>query len=429
MRNEALAGSLGAGGGLVVWAARLLARGSLRGGADNRFGRSRPAGGCFDGLLCDATSPTQLFAGLELMKKISKTKLILRAADVLRDIGVSEGLDISAADLPQKFGDLMRDAAAELQRSEHTLHGKRTETLFAYIVAQMGNAKLITEEGAGEQWASEDVVAPDWRIVLSTGESVLVEVKNFYRQFDLTNKFSIQKKEFEAIQAYAHLAAVPLYVATYWAKPSFWTLLPANSFALAGARYTVDFEKAYKDNEMSMLGDFMLAVPAPLTLTIDQAVISKYEKNADSIEYILQNEGMSATDSEGTNYTKGGLQLVFQLGLTSGWESEQSFAVDGEKATTRFIIAPPELPEGGLSTVGAVSTLLTRQALFQFDDTRIKKLSSPTKSNLLKAVELAKVEGMSIAKFHIQPSSKPYKGSYLQRTIEMRREVADDPSE
>lgn len=355
------------------------------------------------------------------MKKIPKSKVVLRVADVLRDIGVNEGLDLSSVEFPQKFGEIMRSAAAKLQASSHTIHGKRIESLFPFVVAQLGNAKLITEEGAGEQWAKNDVVAPDWRVVLSTGENLLIEVKNFFKsEFDIETKFSVQKKDFDSLNAYAELAAVPLFIATYWAKPSLWTLLPASAFKLTENRYSVELETAIKDNEMSMLGDFFLAVPRSLIFRLEQDVVRETKMSSGS-EYTLQITRVFATDADGKDYSTGGANLTLQLSLVSGWDSTDSFRVDGRQAFTDFKIAPHQPPASGLAMAGAVSTLLTREALFETDDPQIKKLSSPEGSLLMRSIAAAEAESMPIGRYFAHPNSKPYEGSYLHRTQEARQ--------
>jgi len=60
------------------------------------------------------------------------------------------------------------------------IYGHLAESLFIQLVAALDNVRLIKQEDAGEVYAQDETLRlPDFRLVLSDGVVVLVEVKNF----------------------------------------------------------------------------------------------------------------------------------------------------------------------------------------------------------------------------------------------------------
>jgi hypothetical protein len=60
------------------------------------------------------------------------------------------------------------------------LHGQRAEAMFEAMLASLGDFRLAKPEDNGRIVSNEPFRVPDFRIVLTSGEQWLVEVKNIY---------------------------------------------------------------------------------------------------------------------------------------------------------------------------------------------------------------------------------------------------------
>src|SRR5450759_4683982 len=65
------------------------------------------------------------------------------------------------------------------KNSDTLIHGLRTENMFAHVVAALGGCTMVKSEDAGEIYADDTTLRiPDYRVVISADEQLLVEVKN-----------------------------------------------------------------------------------------------------------------------------------------------------------------------------------------------------------------------------------------------------------
>lgn len=159
--------------------------------------------------------------------------------------------------------------ALEATRSRDALvHGLRTQAMFAHVVAALGGCTVVKEEDAGDLYVLDnDLRVPDFRIVTIDRREVLVEVKN-HRPSCSTQAFSLSSSYMDSLQRYCEAFGREMLVAIYWSEWQMWTLLRREAFDVRADSYRVSFEDALKMNEMSLLGDVMIATAPPLALRL-----------------------------------------------------------------------------------------------------------------------------------------------------------------
>ncbi len=88
------------------------------------------------------------------------------------------------------------------------VRGWVSDQLFGLIAADLGGCALVKQEDAGILFHEDDVKIPDWRLTLSSGVSLLVEVKAVGQDAPpLVAKLRIS--EVNRLRRYAELNGVP----------------------------------------------------------------------------------------------------------------------------------------------------------------------------------------------------------------------------
>ena len=165
--------------------------------------------------------------------------------------------------------------------SESTLHGIRAQTMFEGMVANLGSAKLIKQEDAGDcYYEGDDINLPDFRVVTQSGEVLLIETKNHFHK-DPFRRYRIRQDDLKKLMRYAALSATALRLAVYWSRWNLWTLNKPESFSQDGKYLALDFQKAMKMNEMATLGDFTVGTKYPLTVRLGADMKQGRSKDVD----------------------------------------------------------------------------------------------------------------------------------------------------
>lgn len=148
---------------------------------------------------------------------------------------------------------------------ESTLHGWRAQKLFEAVVVELDRVQLITFRDIGSTWSRDPVKRPDFEVVSETGERLMVEIKNVApgRTTD-----SCSQGEVVDLERFADLADARLLFAHYWTTLNVWTLVDRSVLSCERRRCSLSLETAMLANEMSFLGDRMLATTSPLTMRL-----------------------------------------------------------------------------------------------------------------------------------------------------------------
>jgi Holliday junction resolvase len=175
-------------------------------------------------------------------------------------IGHEIGIKLGDPASDELFVDTVRKSL-KINRTDSKLwYGRRTEAMFGYVAAALGECVLIKQEDSGQCMVSgKDIRVPDYRLVTKSGRHLLVEVKNCHR-----DKLVLTKKYVDQLAAYAKLVACELKLAVYWSRDNSWSLLSPDAIPLCSGQYTIKRIDALCIDEMYDLGDFAFWTETPL---------------------------------------------------------------------------------------------------------------------------------------------------------------------
>lgn len=160
------------------------------------------------------------------------------------------------------------ETLAAHQKHGARLHGLRSQSMFAYVAAALGQCEVISEEDAGELYFhAGDVQRPDFRIRTKASGELFVEVKNF-RPNNPFEPYQLKKKYIDSLKRYCSTFGVPLKFAIYWARWRVWTLVDVESLDVSSGYCDLHFVRALELNQMNLLGDHMLAAVPPISLRL-----------------------------------------------------------------------------------------------------------------------------------------------------------------
>lgn len=187
----------------------------------------------------------------------------------LDELGNS-GLTIDNAQRKEAFLRAVEDGLAASLASASRLHGWRVEAMFAGVVLAIGGVRLLSFEDQGDYYFDDvdgPVKAPDFRVVDTSGEHLLVEVKNVAPE-DTTKPQRMKRAEFDGLLRYAEWTGARLGLAHYWSAMNLWTLVSADVLAQTGDGATLTIQTAIPANEFGLLGDKWVATTPPLVLSL-----------------------------------------------------------------------------------------------------------------------------------------------------------------
>ena len=82
------------------------------------------------------------------------------------------------------FIDRVRCSIENSKNSDIAIFGKRAEALFAYVAGALGRTALLKQEDTRTLYHSEDeLLLPDYKLILDDGNSYFAEVKNFHNKY------------------------------------------------------------------------------------------------------------------------------------------------------------------------------------------------------------------------------------------------------
>lgn len=196
------------------------------------------------------------------MRRTRGHRMDSRIVDIADVLGRQENLTLGDGELLAKVAGML----GELRDNPATVHGRRVEAMFGYVAAALDGCSVVKREDGGELLAPEqELLVPDYRLLVKKRGEMLVEVKNCHQ----VRRFSIRSADLERLQAYADLFSIPLRLAVYWSRWRVWTLVSPDVLRPCGERrHELTFPGAMRCNRMGELGDVMLATTPPLTLRI-----------------------------------------------------------------------------------------------------------------------------------------------------------------
>jgi len=240
----------------------------------------------------------------------------------------------------------LREKLIEVAAQRSTLHGWQSQALFEAIVVGLGSVQLLKLEDTGDVYFSgPDLKPPDFRVITSDGEQILVEAKNFYGS-NARSDFRIRQRDLDGLRRYTELVSVDaLKIAVYWARWNLWTLFDARLFKPCGGQYlSVSLPKALKANEMGSIGDRIPATEWPIGVTMfsdpneDRFVDEqgKAEFTIGKIEFSVAGRIVNRSSEKA---------ILLRLMQFGGWgEQTDSKIEDGQLISASFLFSPQEPP-------------------------------------------------------------------------------------
>jgi len=284
--------------------------------------------------------------------------------EIFNILSQREGYSINDNESLEKFLSNLKKGFEDAKNNPITLNGVRIQELFIHVLASLGECSLIKQEDSGELLHSEsEMRLPDLRVILKNNTEMFIEVKNFRPKNLINDRYKMKSKYVESLLKYTNRFDKELKFAVYWSQMNLWTLLSLKSFKKVNSNYEIKFIEAYKSNEMSIVGDYMLATIPPLKFVI--LTDPKKERTIEEdgkVGFTIGNIEIYANDI--LIKEKGESQIAFFLMLNSDWISEEPQAniKDGKLISIDFFVKPEEaVPNQYFQMLGYLSTMISRQ--------------------------------------------------------------------
>lgn len=295
------------------------------------------------------------------MKRIKRNPEKFEVIDLFTAIGREHGYKLTVEEDVDDFIKRIGRSLKASQEDSRLIHGKRIEALFSHVTGALGGCKLIKQEDTGEAFSTDqDILVPDYRVTLSTGKQLFIEVKNCHFP-DIKLPYPLRKDYIEKLEKYADLNSVPLMFAIYFSRFNKWFLLSKNSLIEQKRRYVTDFINAMAQNEMSLLGDRTIATEPDLSIELiaDQTKVASINKDGQT-NFII---GGVELYSSG-RLIKEGIEknIAFYLMRFGSWNEHEPEAIyDGDAFKGVRFTSSPEFPseEQTFSMIGELSSMIS----------------------------------------------------------------------
>lgn len=265
------------------------------------------------------------------MKRIKRNPEKFEAVDLFTAVGREQGYEINNPEDREDFLSRIGESLKTAHQNDTLLHGKRVEALFAHVAGALGECEFIKQEDRGDIYSeSRDILPPDYKVVLKSGDQFFIEVKNCNLPH-FKHKFTLKKKYIRKLEKYSQLHSTPLKFAIYFSSINKWVLLSKESFVNQKNKIETNVINAMAMNEFDLLGDRMLGILPNLTVEI----IGDKSKDA-----TLSEDGVAKFIIGNINiYNSGKLiqneiakNIAFYLIRFGGWEeSEAEAIIENEK--------------------------------------------------------------------------------------------------
>lgn len=294
------------------------------------------------------------------MKKLKRNTEKFDVLELFSSMAIKHGYKLTE---PTDIKDFVKRVEISIEASKKnniTIFGKRTESLFAYVVGALAEVKLLKQEDSGFLYSSESAVqVPDFRLTLNCGEQFLVEVKNYHER-NPSKKFSIKKNYYDKLKKYSDLNKIELKFAIFFSAWNFWVLLPINAFQKNEDSYVIDIGKAVALSEMATLGDCMVGTTPDLELHMLANEEEASEINAESeASFITRQVKIYCAGKEVIDSVE--QSMAIYLIRFGEWKEKKTEAIieKNKLIGMKFIYSPEGQPEPNFTIIGTLSTMIS----------------------------------------------------------------------
>lgn len=346
------------------------------------------------------------------MKRLTRNPEKFETLELFAKFSRIHDFVLQSSEDTEEFLSLMRESLKASKENQTLVHGKRIETLFGHLAASLGNCKLIKSEDAGDVISDdEDIIPPDYKLILKDGRKIFVEVKNCNMK-NVKSPYTIQKEYAGKLMRYGELHGIEIYFAIYYRILNVWTLLPASSLIEQRKKYATNPIHSMAKNEMSMLGDLHIGTAPPLVIEL----VADKTKNATIDEnyhanFIIGDVKIYSRDKEVQDKME--KNIAFYLMRFGSWDCGEPEAILDEHHnldSVRFTFNPPSLEnatEQGFDIIGQLSSMITsafnEQTIYEQQVTAIDTKVEPDMFSV-KIPENYKGKNLPLWRFNIQPN-------------------------
>lgn len=344
------------------------------------------------------------------MKRLSRNPEKFDVIDLFTAMAREHGYELENPESIDDFITRIRESFDVSRNCPVTIHGKRVEALFAYVVGALGAVTLLKQEDSGDVYFSgEKIAPPDYRLTLTSGEQLLIEVKNCHQR-QPKKKFSIIKKEdLQNRLRYAEQNNVPLMIAIFFSAWNKWALISPDMLEERNNSCCIDFVTAIAKSEMATIGDCMVATTPDLEILFETDENEAQEVSEDgSAMFVIRKVSMNCAGSVIENDLE--KNIAFYLMIYGDWIESQNEAIirDGKLTGIRLRYSPEEPVENqDIHIIGTLSSMVSTG----FRETTVKEgkvftLSLKSDPMMFKVLipENYKGEKLPLWRFTLQPN-------------------------
>lgn len=296
----------------------------------------------------------------------------------LSTLSLLRGLSSCDLSKPEELLTDIRNVIYDIKKHSQKAYGIRTEKMFGFIAARLGNCSFIKQEDEGTSYISKETLIPDYRLILNNNQELFVEVKNCH--VGLKPKIVLKEEYISKLLNYPNLTLDNLKIAVYWSKWKFWTLTAIPDFDKNGNKYTLSMLNALVKNQMYLLGDFLFACRWPLRLEFiaDLSASTEIDENGKCLYTIKDVQAFVAGDLVEDNIEK---NIVFNLilfGLDGdSWEENDHVElIENKLQRIIFEYSPVMKNEMEITVINPLSRIIaTHYSSVTIKDCQIKSFS------------------------------------------------------
>lgn len=294
------------------------------------------------------------------MKRLTKDAEKFDVMDLFTSMASEYGYKLDDSASQGDFIERIQNSFEKRRNNDITVYGKRAESLFAYVVGALGKSVLLKQEDSGALYSTDDeLIRPDYRLILKNGKQILVEVKNFHNR-DPSAQFTIKRHYFKKLKSYSDICGNDLMFAIYFSAWNHWALVAIDAFDENDNSYGIDFTAAMAKSEMSILGDQMIGTAPDLELhllanedeasTLDEKGQALFTTRKIKI-FCAGNEIQDSLEQKIAFY-------LMRFGDWIGKDVEALFS-NGKLLGMKFVFTPEDENEENFSFIGRLSSMVT----------------------------------------------------------------------
>jgi hypothetical protein len=294
------------------------------------------------------------------MKRIARNPGKFEPLNLYTAIGRDAGYQLGSEAHYQHFIKAVEKSLKAGQANLNMLHGKRVEALFAHVAGALGQCLMVKAEDTGDIFvADEEVKIPDYRLVLRDRSQLLVEVKNCHGD-GIKRPFSLKRDYVDQLDRYADINGASLKFAVFFSSWRTWCLLSRQSFQEKDDDLIITFPIAMARNEMSSIGDVMIATLPELKIELlaDPAEAHAVDKRGRA-QFIIRSAKLFCAGKEIVDRAE--QAIAFRLMRSGKWPDTSEAIVEDGKLLGIVITARPETSHEGqhFEGIGNLSSLVT----------------------------------------------------------------------